>query len=145
EYFGVVRAHGGGNDDSADAFNVLRAVPNRYTGPQCLQPTRHGRGLQVRPADRVAQVEQDLCYAAHAGAANADEVDALYTVLHGFLRATCSQASAIKRVADRHACSWACSATRLSTLRSSERNHSASHSGVNSDCLRTHAPSQSAR
>src|SRR5690606_32876134 len=111
EYFGVVRAHGGGNDDSANAFNVLRAVPNRYTGPQCLQPTRHGRGLQVRPADRVAQVEQDLCYAAHAGAANADEVDALYTVLHGFLRATCSQASAIKRVADRHACSWACSAT----------------------------------
>ncbi|MNY69574.1 hypothetical protein D3C86_2075290 [compost metagenome] len=46
------------------------------------QPPRGGVAAHVRARDLVAQVQQDLGDAAHAGPANAYEVDVFDDVLH---------------------------------------------------------------
>ena len=53
-------------------------------GTQMLQPFGHGALRQIRTADRVAQIKHDFGNAAHAGSADAHEVNVLDNKLHKF-------------------------------------------------------------
>src|SRR5690606_26351045 len=96
--------------DGPNAFDIGGIVADAYPGAQLRQPPGDAGFLDVRAADGIAQVEQDLGDAAHSRAADADEMDALYSMFHAALPATCSQASAICCAAFRQACSCACPA-----------------------------------
>src|SRR3546814_904408 len=115
------------------------------TRTQVAQPAVNARRLNVGTTDGVPQVQQDLGNAAHSGTANTDKVNALYSMFHAALPATCSQASAICCAAFRLACSWACSAHCTSSSRLRSRSQPASHSAENPSCFCSHAPWQSLR
>src|SRR5690606_37314561 len=140
KHFRIVRGHGRGNDNSAHAFDVFGAVTNQHLGPKGFQTASDGRSLQIRTTDRIAEVQQNFGDSAHAGSTYTNEVDALDSVFHFALRATCSHASAMAAVAERQACSWACTATSLKFFLSSFFSQLASQSAVSSDCLQSHAP-----
>ena len=62
--------------------DVLGRVPDLDAQAQLAQAQRGGALGRVRAADRKAQVVQDLGNAAHAGAADAHEVNALHCMFH---------------------------------------------------------------
>ena len=57
------------------------ANPNRNT--QALKPARGATGDRIRTANAIAQVEEHLRNAAHAGTANPHKVNPFDFVLHG--------------------------------------------------------------
>src|ERR1700674_510400 len=91
---------------------------------------RRVRG-RVGAAHRVAEIEQHLCDAAHAGAANADEVNLFDLVLHA---AHSAHASATRAVASGLASSRALAAMASSSARVIPLMSAASSSGVRSFC-----------
>src|SRR5829696_3718132 len=99
------------------------------TGAERAQPIRDARELQIRAADGVAEIQQDLGDTGHAGAADADEMDVAYaahTRRHARTSASSRQASAIRSATACFACTWAASPMAASPCKSSRRAASAS-------------------
>ncbi len=75
-------------------------VADEDGGAQLLQPLGIGRGLGVRALHHIADAQHDLGYAAHADAANADEVNGSEVERNGTFihpaasRPFCAQATA---------------------------------------------------
>ena len=95
-HFRIVSAHRRRGDDDLRPGNVLCGVANKGGNAQGLQVLQGGTVGQVRPRDGVAQVVQHFGNAAHARAANADEVNVLNGVFH---RASSWQAATTAAVA----------------------------------------------
>ena len=75
---GLSRAHRGGGHHHVGAGHVARrGGPRRCARPAPARRSVTARALQVGARDRVAQVQQHLGDAAHADAADADEVHVL--------------------------------------------------------------------
>src|SRR5690606_11348215 len=110
-------ADGGGRDQGARALDVLGRMADQDARAQRRQPPRHGGFLDVGAADGIAQVQQDLGDAAHARAADADEMDVADAVLHADSSRLWTQASAISCAAFRLASSRAWAATAASSGR----------------------------
>jgi hypothetical protein len=100
-HFRVVVAHRGRHHHRIGRRGVLRVVADRDADALRRQAARRRAFAEIGAADLVALVGQHLGDARHAGAADADEVDALDLVLHGlpFLRASSAQACATTAVA----------------------------------------------
>lgn len=75
--FGIVGGDGGGGDDDVGGADLLGAVAFKDGCAQRLQAVGHGGAAQVGAGDGVAEREQDLRDAAHADAADTDEVNSL--------------------------------------------------------------------
>ena len=73
--FRVAALDGGGDDESADAFDVLGLVADHDLRSALGEPLRVGVVLDVRPRDLVAEVQHHFRDARHADAANAHEVN----------------------------------------------------------------------
>jgi len=73
----VVGRNGGGHDRHVGAPDVLGPVAEGDAGPARPQEVGHLGGLEVGPGDGVAHGLEHRGDAAHAGAADADEMDAL--------------------------------------------------------------------
>src|SRR5262249_23578596 len=105
-----------------------------------------GRGAirQIGAAHAVAEVREHLRDAAHARAADADEVNVFDDVFHCFpsrrARATAAQTCATRSVASGFASALARSAMSASVVRVWRRSQSASFSGDKSRCCTTTAP-----
>ncbi|SOY49839.1 hypothetical protein CBM2585_A160381 [Cupriavidus taiwanensis] len=82
QYFGVVAADGGRHHHRVGAAHVGSVMAVHDGGAQRRQAPRGGVVAHVRARDLVSQVQQDLGDAAHAGAADAHEVDVLDDMLH---------------------------------------------------------------
>src|SRR5690606_992592 len=76
DHFGVLTIHGARNHDHIGPDHVAGGVTDvhRYTEP--AQASGNGAFGQVGTADLITLVEQHFGDAAHAGATDADEVDA---------------------------------------------------------------------
>ncbi len=72
---GIVRLDGGRIDHRGGALDVGAVLADEDPGPQLLQPLGVGRGLGVGALHHIAQGQHDLGISAHAGAADAGEVD----------------------------------------------------------------------
>ena len=118
DHLGIVAAHRGRGDDAVGALDVGGVMPEHDGGAERIEPARRRAAGDVRAADPVAQVEQHLGDAAHARAADADEVDVLDLVFHG-VRAACSHTSATWRAASGRASARARPAIAASAGRSS--------------------------
>ena len=81
--FRVVFADGGAGNNHLCAFGVLSAVSFKDGCAQPRQTLGHGRKLEVGAGNLVSEREQNLGDAAHADAANADKMNALYLCEHG--------------------------------------------------------------
>jgi hypothetical protein len=76
QHFGVVGLHGGGRDHGIGTHQRGCRMAHMVCGyPAPARRLQRGAVGQVRAGDGVAQVEQHLGNARHAGAADADEVD----------------------------------------------------------------------
>jgi hypothetical protein len=78
----IAGGHRGRDHDCVGTGDVPGGVTQRNRRAKLRQPLRGRVGRDVRTADLVPQRQQDLGNAAHSGAADADEVDVLYRVLH---------------------------------------------------------------
>src|SRR5579862_1850696 len=76
-HFGVVGFNGRRGDDDVRAFHVGGLVPFIDGGAEILQPFGNRGELAVGAGNGVAEGEEHFSYAAHADAADTDEVDAL--------------------------------------------------------------------
>ena len=74
-HLGILRADGGGDDDEIGAPHLPRGVPDEDLDAQLGQAVGDLRTGQVAAADLVVHPQQDLGEAAHAGPADAHEVD----------------------------------------------------------------------
>ena len=83
DHFGVVRFHGRGNDDGVRPSDVLLVVALIDAGAETLQAFGDGRACEVRAAHDVAEVEHHFGDAAHARAADTDEMQMIDQKLHG--------------------------------------------------------------
>ena len=72
----VRRAHRRRDHHDVRVADVRGVVPVGDANPQRRQPLGHRRPLLVRPADRVAEIGQQFGDAAHADAADPDEMHA---------------------------------------------------------------------
>ena len=95
---GIIVSHGGRHDDDIRASDIVGSVTHRDAGTQCGQAARHGRRRNVRSADLITLGHQHFRNAAHAGATDADKVNAFDFVLHRD-RASSMHASATRSVA----------------------------------------------
>src|SRR5690606_27665754 len=77
DQFRVVRADGAGHDHAVGAGHVGGVVALVHLDAQALQAAGHGVVGAVRAGHGVAERAQHLGQPAHAGAADADEVDAV--------------------------------------------------------------------
>src|SRR5690606_40615654 len=98
------------------------------------QAAGHRGLLDVRAADGIAQVQQNLGDAAHPRTADPHEMNALYAVLHAASSIVSTQASAISCAAFRPACSRACWATPASSARLRASSHAARVSAASVAC-----------
>ena len=73
--FRVAGVDGAGNHQYISLLGVLRTVPDENGRPEVFQALGHGRCLEVGTGHFVTQVEQHLGDAAHAHAADTDEVN----------------------------------------------------------------------
>ncbi len=87
-HFRIVAGDCRGNDDSVGAQHVASSMPFVDGRAQRLEPTRGRIEGQVGAADAIAQVEQHLGDAGHAGTTDADEMNVFDLVLHGWLIAS---------------------------------------------------------
>ena len=74
--------HGGTHHNRLGAGNVGGRVTFVNPRAERRQPFRGGAQLQVRPADLISQIQQHLGDAAHANAADSDEVQVLRLKKH---------------------------------------------------------------
>ena len=81
-HFGVVLGDGRGFDQHLHVAHVLGRMAHGDAGPKTAQMLDHGRIAHVRARDVIAQVEQDLGDAAHAGAADAHHVNLPNLAVH---------------------------------------------------------------
>ena len=77
QHFWVFRVHCRAGDDHRRPGHVGRVVPFVNRRAQLRQPVSDGAALQIRAGNLHAQVEQDFGNAAHADAADTDEVRVL--------------------------------------------------------------------
>ena len=82
-HFGIVGLDGGGGYDDIDVFHLLGAVAVENADAGLLQALGYGAGGLVGAGNAEVEVVQHFGDAAHAGAADADEVDFLDAVFHG--------------------------------------------------------------
>ncbi len=85
DHLRIVRPDGRGGDDDvgvADMGGVVAAVDR---GAQVVQTLGDVGGAEVRTADLIAQIEEDLGDPAHADAADPDEMDAPDLPVHAAL------------------------------------------------------------
>ncbi|MCY1397037.1 hypothetical protein D9M71_120250 [compost metagenome] len=86
---GVGFVHGAGHHQHIGVLGVLGAMADEDLRTETLQALSHDRRLEVGAGNPVAQVQQHFGDAAHAHAADADEVDttdaAHFRLGHGFL------------------------------------------------------------
>ena len=85
--FRIVGLHGGGSHLHVGAIGVRRLVTPINRGAQVFQPFRDVRKLYVGPGNGIAQGQKDFGDAAHADAADADQMNALEIAKgdhHGF-------------------------------------------------------------
>ena len=83
DHLGVVRPDGRGGDDDVGVADMGGVVAPVDRGAQVVQTLGDIRRTQIRAADLVAQIEEDLGDPAHADAADPDEVDAPDLPFHG--------------------------------------------------------------
>ena len=140
DHLGVVGAHRGRRDDRLGAGDVIGVVADRDADAERGERPRRRALALVGARDRVAEVVQDLGDAAHAGTADADEVDVLDGVLHAarVLHAatiasisSATRAAACGRASARAFVAIASSASRVRPL-----SRSASRPGDSSPCGR---------
>src|ERR1019366_713760 len=112
--------------------HVLGRVSDVHRGAQAGEAPGCGGFAQIGACDLVAEVEQHLGDAAHAAAADADEMDTLNFVLHA--RASSMQARATASVASGWPSALAFSAISSRRSRVSPRSRSASRCADNSAC-----------
>ena len=84
--FRIVARDRGAGDDHFGSGDVLGAMAFEDDGAQRGQAMRDRRRLQVGAGNLVAEVQQHLGDAAHADAADADEMHALNFGKHGSSR-----------------------------------------------------------
>ena len=84
-HFGIVGLHGRGNDDGVRPLDVAFVVSVGDAGAELLQALRHGASRKVGSAHDVTEIEQHLGDAAHAAAADADEMQVFDQKLHSNL------------------------------------------------------------
>src|SRR5690606_5305345 len=135
---GVVALDRGGRDHGLGPLDIGRVVARVHGDAQRGQAPRGGAFLLVGTRHGIAQVVQDLGDAAHARAADADEMDVLDGVLHAdapfkvFFTVSRSRSSATAAAARRRARARALSAMALRSARCRLRRRSASVAAVNS-------------
>ena len=71
---GIVALDGGGNDDDLGLAEIGRVVPDRDLHALLTQPQNVSVFSDIRALDGIAEIDQDLGDAAHADAADADEM-----------------------------------------------------------------------
>src|SRR5580658_5715431 len=76
-HLNVVGPHSGRDHHDVRAVHVFRLMAFSNRGAEIPQPLRDGRNLQVGAGNGVARGKQNFGDAAHAAAANSDEMDAL--------------------------------------------------------------------
>ena len=134
-HFRVVRAHRGRDHHRVGALDVLALVPEGDAAAHRRQAPGRRVGREIRAAHLVAEVHQHLGDAAHAGAADADEMDAMDLVLHApRAPASSMQRSATIRAASGLPSKRALPAITASFFLSRSLNNRESDSGVRVDC-----------
>ncbi len=139
---GIDRA---GHDDEIRIADVIAAVSDEDLRAEATQALCDAGVLQVGTLHRVAEIQQHLGDAAHADAADADEVDAIdlpHPILHAASPSS-RHSSATRRVASGRASSRASVARDITNSRSSMHRaiSVARRSGVSSACgISTAAP-----
>ena len=88
----VVTGHGGGDDNGVGRADVPRGVAQQHGRSQRFQALRDGVVGEVRSTHLVAEVQQYLRNAAHAGAADPDKVNMFDFMPHGCPGSVRSQA-----------------------------------------------------
>jgi hypothetical protein len=73
-HFGVVLLHRRRHDDRVRSSDMARIVTFEHRRAELLQMARHVAGGEIRAAHLIAEVEQHLGDAGHAGPADAHEV-----------------------------------------------------------------------
>ena len=131
---GVVGGDGGRDDHDVGALDVRRRVARMDAHAEAFEPMRHRRGGEVGARHLVALRREDLGDAAHAGAADADEVDVADAALHLAFRHGSKHASATRSVASRRASLRAACAMVSARARSRPDRNPASASFVSSSC-----------
>src|SRR5712675_2132016 len=143
-HFRIVAGDGAGGHDYIGAVRIGSAMSEPDARAEPLQVLGHRVGLEVRALHPVAQVQQHFGDAAHAAAADADEmnrVDAAHALAHAATPASCAQASASSVVALVRARSRARSAMAMSRPRPA---HSASSSADRRSAVRSRSLIRSA-
>jgi hypothetical protein len=72
---GIARLHRRGIDHHMGVPDIFRAVADRHLDPHVAQAPDIGIFRRIRALNTIAQVMHDLGNAAHADAANTDEMD----------------------------------------------------------------------
>src|SRR5262249_19644145 len=139
---GVVVLDRARDDDGIGTRDMLRVVPDMNFRATRAQPLGRGVRGDIRAADLVLQVQQHFGDAAHPGAADADEMDALDLVHQ---RASSMQRSATVRAASGLPSARALRAIASKAARSIERTSAARRAGESSRCGSATAAPRSAR
>src|SRR5690606_9526223 len=114
QHLGVVGRHGGGGHDDVGTLDVLGHVADAGGDAQALEPLQHRAVDEVGARAVIAEVLQHFGNAAHARAADADEMDVVDGVLHA---ASSSHARTTASVASIFCIFFACSARSKSVER----------------------------
>ena len=77
QHLRIFRVHGRAGHDHCRSIHIGRVVPLVDSRAQCGEPVSDGATLQIGTGDLHAQIEQDFGNAAHADAADTDEVRVL--------------------------------------------------------------------
>ena len=85
----VVSRDGGRDDHHVGIADVRGPVPDGDRDTGLFQKGHIARGLEIRPRHPVAAVMEDKGDATHAGAAHADEMQALHAGGHGYGAGVC--------------------------------------------------------
>ena len=80
--FRIVVAHRGRTHDDVSVADIFRLVPFGEFNAHLLQPISHARVFEIGTRHAEAEVDQHLCDAGHADAADADEMNVLNATKH---------------------------------------------------------------
>ena len=124
QHFGVVGLDGGAGHNRLGADDVRSVVADEDGEAEFGQAPRDRAVALVRTGHAVAQVVQDLGNGAHAGAADADEMDVLDRVFHArtsFCNSSATRAAAWGLARARDFCAMASRDARVSPSSASAR------------------------
>ena len=85
QHFRIIRPHGGGHHHRIGIGQMLFRVADIYRCAQFLEAFRGDAVAEIGTAHLIAKIEQHLGDAAHAGAADANEVQMFNFMFHFFL------------------------------------------------------------